>query len=118
MSTPQPDPKDDRWQEQVGHKEKRKLRARRTKDRSLWFGLGTFGVIGWSVAVPTLLGLLLGTWLDRVLPIAYSWKLMLFIGGLMLGIYNAWRWVYYESGVIEHEEKDEESETPETGEEK
>jgi len=34
----------------------RKLRARRHSAQGVWFGLGMMGLIGWSVAVPTLLG--------------------------------------------------------------
>ncbi|MFZ6020465.1 MAG: AtpZ/AtpI family protein [Chloroflexota bacterium] len=108
MSTQKTDPEENRWDEKVGQKEKRKLRARQAKKRSIWFGLGTFGVVGYSIAVPALLGLLLGIWLDRSLPIPYSWKLMLFIGGLLLGCYNVWRWLNYESGVIKQEEADKE----------
>jgi ATP synthase protein I len=104
LNTPDPDRKDSHWEEQVGEKETRKLRARRRKERSIWFGLGTFGVVGWSVVVPTLLGLFAGIWLDRNLPAPFSWTLMLFLGGLMLGCYNAWRWLYFESGLIEREE--------------
>jgi ATP synthase protein I len=110
LNTPDPDHKDSRWEEQVGEKETRKLRARRRKERSIWFGLGTFGVVGWSVVVPTLLGLFAGIWLDRNLPIPFSWTLMLFMGGLLLGCYNAWRWLYFESGLIEREgEEDDEN---------
>lgn len=55
----QPDEKkkpSDRFREEVGAKEKRKLKAERHKDRDVWFGLGMFGLVGWSVALPTLLG--------------------------------------------------------------
>jgi ATP synthase protein I len=34
----------------------------------VWFGLGMMGLIGWSVAVPTLLGAALGIWLDNRYP--------------------------------------------------
>jgi predicted F0F1-ATPase subunit len=34
----------------------------------VWFGLGMMGLIGWSVAVPTLLGAALGLWLDSRHP--------------------------------------------------
>lgn len=90
-----------RWQERVGDREARKLRARRRRDRGIWFGLGTFGVVGWSVVAPTLLGLLLGLWVDRTWPTRFSWTLMLFLGGLVLGCWSAWRWVFFESGVVE-----------------
>ena len=41
------------------------------------------GLIGWSVAVPTLLGAMLGLWLDRRHPGAHSWTLMLLVVGLV-----------------------------------
>ena len=51
--------------ESVGAKAKRKLRAQRHVTRTVWFGMGMMGLIGWSVAIPTLLGAALGLWLDR-----------------------------------------------------
>lgn len=92
----------------MAEKEARKIRARRRKERSIWFGLGTFGVVGWSVVIPTLIGIFTGLWIDRTWPSRFSWTLMLFIGGLLLGCYNAWRWLYFESGLIEREEREEE----------
>jgi predicted F0F1-ATPase subunit len=49
--------------QEVGAKAARKLQARRNT-RTVWFGLGMMGLIGWSVAIPTLLGAALGLWLD------------------------------------------------------
>jgi predicted F0F1-ATPase subunit len=54
--------------EEVGAKAARKLRARRHSAQGVWFGLGMMGLIGWSVAIPTLLGAALGLWLDRHYP--------------------------------------------------
>jgi ATP synthase protein I len=97
----------DKWQTDVTSKEVRKIRARREKRRSIWFGLGTFGMVGWSVVIPTLVGLFLGIWIDSTWPGQYSWTLMLFMVGLALGLYNAWRWIQFESGLIDgKEEKD------------
>lgn len=96
--------------DEIGEKEARKLRARRHKDRSFWFGMGTFGMIGWSVAIPTLLGVALGLWIDRNLPTRYSWTLMLLLGGLLVGCLNAWYWLNFESRLIQEEEIDEELE--------
>ena len=81
----------------VGKKAARKLRARRSH-RVLWFGLGMFGMIGWSVAVPTVGGALLGLWLDRVAPQAFSWTLALLLGGVVLGGLIAWGWIEKEGG--------------------
>jgi ATP synthase protein I len=84
----------------VGSKEDRKLRARREKSHSIWFGLGLLGLVGWSVVLPTLLGMALGIWLDRQFPSHFSWTLMLLFGGLMLGCLNAWQWVNREQAAI------------------
>jgi ATP synthase protein I len=88
----------------VGDKEARKLRARHQSD-SIWFGLGMFGVIGWSVAIPTLLGILIGIWIDTNWPSRFSWTLMLLLVGVVLGCLNAWHWIDRERQSIEEEEK-------------
>jgi ATP synthase protein I len=85
----------------VGEKEARKLRARRRREESIWFGLGMFGMVGWSVAAPTLLLLALGVWIDRRWPGPYSWTLMLLLLGIGLGCLNAWYWVSRERRQIE-----------------
>ena len=59
----------------------------------MWFALGMLGTIGWSVAVPTLAGALLGLWWDRHHPGPHSWTLALLVAGLVLGCANAWHWV-------------------------
>jgi ATP synthase protein I len=84
----------------VGEKEQRKLQARRQRD-GIWFGLGMFGLIGWSVAVPVLLCVALGLWIDRRWPGPYSWTLMLLFIGFGLGCANAWYWVMRERQQIE-----------------
>ena len=71
----------------------RKLRIQREGTQSAWFGLGMSGLIGWSVAVPTLAGVLIGIWLDRRHPGAFSWTLALLFAGLAIGCANAWHWV-------------------------
>lgn len=85
---------------QVGARERRKLRARRRGDRSLWFGLGTYGVVGWSVVVPTLLGVALGIWIDTTWPGRFSWTLMGLFAGLGGGCWSAWYWVSREQRAI------------------
>ena len=79
--------------EQVGTKEARKIRARSERNKSIWFGLGMFGIVGWSVAVPTLLGTALGIWIDKHYPSQFSWTLMLLFAGVLLGSINAWHWI-------------------------
>jgi ATP synthase protein I len=82
-----------KFRQQVELKEIRKLRSRRRKNRAIWFGLGMFGIIGWSVAIPTIIGVALGVWIDAKWPSRFSWTLMLLVGGLIVGCLNAWYWV-------------------------
>jgi ATP synthase protein I len=79
--------------QQVAAKAARKLNAQRAGTKTIWFGLGMTGLIGWSVAVPTLAGALLGMWWDRRHPGPHSWTLALLVAGLSLGCANAWHWV-------------------------
>ncbi|NLF31361.1 MAG: ATPase F0F1 [Planctomycetes bacterium] len=88
---------DDRFDETVGRREQRKVRARRDEERSIWFWLGMMGVAGWSVAIPTLLGALVGVWLDRRLPGRISWTLTGLLVGVAVGCLTAWYWVKRES---------------------
>lgn len=85
----------------IGGKEARKVKARESKYKGLWFGLGTMGMIGWSVAVPTLIGVAIGLWLDIHYPGQISWTLTFLSIGLAIGCANAWYWVHKEQKKIE-----------------
>lgn len=75
----------------------RKLRARRAGRRGVWYGLGMFGLVGWAVAVPTVIGVALGLWIDARVEGTISWTLALLLAGVALGCLNAWFWVRRES---------------------
>lgn len=92
--------------EEVGRCERRKLRARARKEQSIWFGLGMFGLVGWSVAIPTLIGLAIGIWIDRTFPGPRSWTLMFLVLGVAAGALNAWYWVTRERKMIERQEEE------------
>jgi len=92
--------------EQVGARAARKLKAQRNSTQGIWFGLGMMGLVGWSVAVPTLLGAALGLWLDSHYPGSHSWTLALLVGGLVLGCFNAWHWLSREDRAIHEEQED------------
>ncbi|PKN76314.1 MAG: ATPase F0F1, partial [Deltaproteobacteria bacterium HGW-Deltaproteobacteria-1] len=78
----------DHFTEQVAKKEALRLKGLRHKDETVWFGLGMFGIVGWAVAIPTLVGIALGLWIDRTWPSPYSWALMLLIAGVIVGCIN------------------------------
>ena len=95
---------------EVGAKAERKLRAQRHVTRTVWFGLGMMGLVGWSVAIPTLLGAALGRWLDRRYPDSRSWTLALLVAGLAIGCLNAWYWMSTEHKAIREEEEENDDE--------
>lgn len=77
----------------VGKKARRKLKARTERRRSLWFGVGMFGLVGWSIAVPALVGVALGQWIDHTWPSRVSWTLTLLFVGIVVGCIQAWKWI-------------------------
>ncbi len=89
---------------QIGAKAERKLKARKST-QGVWFGLGMMGLVGWSVTVPTLLGIMLGIWLDRRHPGAHSWTLALLVVGLAIGCLNAWHWVAKEDKAMREDQE-------------
>ena len=91
--------------EQVGAKAARKLKARRHGRSGVWLGLGMMGLIGWSVAVPTLIGAALGLWLDKRYAGSRSWTLALLAAGLAIGCLNAWHWVAKEDKAMREEQE-------------
>jgi predicted F0F1-ATPase subunit len=63
------------------------------KNPTVWMGLGMFGMVGWSIAVPTILGAILGVWLDKTYTQSFSWTLSLMMTGLVVGAVIGWLWV-------------------------
>jgi ATP synthase protein I len=86
--------------DQIRIKERRRLRSRDKSGRHIWFGFGVFGMVGWAVAIPTLLGIFLGVWIDLHRPGRTSWTLMLLVAGLVCGCANAWFWLRKERDAI------------------
>ena len=89
----------------VGAKETRKLKEKRKSKHGVLFGLGMFGLVGWSVVAPTVLGTLLGVWLDKRFPGKQSWTLTLLIIGLISGCITAWHWLSREDKEIHKDEE-------------
>jgi ATP synthase protein I len=64
-------------------------------------------MIGWSIAVPTIVGAGLGVWLDKKYEGDFSWTLSLLILGLASGCFIAWNWVQKENKEINKRNEDE-----------
>ncbi|KGF71100.1 MULTISPECIES: AtpZ/AtpI family protein [Hoeflea] len=85
--------KPDKTAEDIARRAKRMKNTRDHPAPSPLRGLGAFGMIGWSVAVPTVGGAFLGIWLDRVAPQDFSWTIALILCGVVVGGLIAWTWI-------------------------
>ncbi|MFT6270942.1 MAG: ATP synthase protein I [Alphaproteobacteria bacterium] len=90
--------------DQIGAKADRKANAKRRGEPGLWFGLGMMGLVGWSIAIPTLLGTALGLWLDRHFDDQRSWTLACLLAGLVIGCFTAWSWLSKEHKAIDDDD--------------
>ena len=85
--------KSEDFESRISRKQRRRLKARREGERDVSFWLGMFGLVGWSVALPTVCMIALGVWIDSRFPSSYSWTLMLLFVGIVIGSLNAWYWI-------------------------
>lgn len=90
----------------IGQHAEQMRRARDNPPGSPLMGLATFGMVGWTVAVPTVAGIALGLWLDRVAAQHFSWTITMLFAGLVLGMFLAWRWVMQEQREATRENRD------------
>jgi ATP synthase protein I len=59
--------------------------------------MGMFGLVGWTVAVPTLLGLAFGAFLDGRIDSSVSFTITFLVVGAAIGASMAWYWIRRES---------------------
>jgi ATP synthase protein I len=72
-------------------RQQREERWRRTGERSLWQNVSMIGALGWLIVTPTLLGVLLGRWLDVRFGSGIFWSGALIMLGAAFGGYLAWQ---------------------------
>lgn len=89
----------DKSSDDIGRRAERMISARDNPAPNPLTGIRTFGMIGWSIAVPTVGGAFLGLWLDRVAPQNFSWTIALILGGVVLGGLISWAWINKEGGT-------------------
>jgi ATP synthase protein I len=61
---------------------------------SLGSRLGQIGILGWTIVAPTLVGLFVGRWLDRLFASGVFWSAALLVAGVAIGFWSAWRWMH------------------------
>jgi len=85
-------PETDRMRESIARFERRRRRWRTEGARTLMLAFTVVGV-GWTIAIPAVVGFAVGHWLDR----RYGTGIVLGAGlgllGLAFGCYEAWRHV-------------------------
>ncbi|MGN0919672.1 MAG: AtpZ/AtpI family protein [Alphaproteobacteria bacterium] len=64
------------------------------ENRRVIYRAALLSVYGWQLAIPVLLGIMLGILLDKVFPVPhFSWILNLILFGFVVGFYNASQWM-------------------------
>lgn len=101
MREPSEADRERKFTEEIGRREQERLKARRHGDQSIWFGLGMFGLVGWSFSIPVLVLLGIGIWLDSAVGGRFSWTLTGLGAGVFAGAANAWFWVSREREKID-----------------
>ncbi len=77
--------------EAVELREERRERWQREGERSLWQNISMIGALGWLIITPTLLGVLLGRWLDGRFESGIFYTGALIFVGVAIGGYLAWQ---------------------------
>jgi ATP synthase protein I len=85
-----------RLDEAVRRRGQRRERWLHEGERSIGQNLAMIGALGWTIVVPTLLGLFAGRWLDRKFGAGVYWTLSLLTAGLALGCVMAWNRMHRE----------------------
>jgi ATP synthase protein I len=87
----QPPNNHERLSEAVRTRQERRARWQREGERSLGQNLAMIGALGWTIVVPTLIGIFAGRWLDRYFDMGIFWTLGLLLVGLAIGCTYAWK---------------------------
>lgn len=97
-------PREDNSAGTIRRRAERLQRSRKKRAESPLLGFSVFGIVGWSIAVPTVAGAFLGHWLNQVAPQKFTWTIALILGGVVVGVIIAIRWLSKVS-VDEDEQK-------------
>jgi ATP synthase protein I len=90
----QPKPDEDRLAEVARRAAERAKEGEENPEPSLGVRLGQIGILGWTIIVPTLIGVLLGHWLDRIFDTGVFFTAPLIMIGAAIGFWSAWKWMH------------------------
>jgi ATP synthase protein I len=77
--------------------------AREEPEPSLGSRLGQIGILGWSIVIPTLLGLVIGHFLDRHFGAGVFFSAPLLMIGAAFGLWSAWKWMHRQTRDTHHD---------------
>jgi ATP synthase protein I len=81
----------DKMQKAVRLRDQRRKQWKKEGERSLWQNLSMVGALGWLIVTPTLLGVLIGRWLDGLFESGIFFSGTFVFLGISLGCYLAWQ---------------------------
>jgi ATP synthase protein I len=94
MTAPRADDAEDRLAEAAHRAAERRREGIETPEPSLGTRLGQIGILGWTIVVPTLIGVALGRWLDRTFATGVFFSAPLIMIGAAFGMWSAWKWMH------------------------
>ncbi len=94
MTAPRSDDAEDRLAEAAHRAAERRREGIETPEPSLGTRLGQIGILGWTIVVPTLIGVALGRWLDRTFATGVFFSAPLIMIGAAFGMWSAWKWMH------------------------
>jgi len=103
-------PEQQRLETEVEKRRRRRIASRKSS-WTVMRGFGAFGMVGWSIAGPTVVGAAIGWWLDRHVEHRISFTLTGMTIGLVTGCWVAWYWIRQE-GILQQWGADGSDETP------
>jgi ATP synthase protein I len=83
----------------ISERIRRRIISRKGDRGNPYESMSVMGMVGWSLAVPLIVGTLVGGWLDSKFPSERSWTLSFMAMGLALGAYNAFYCVKKEAKI-------------------
>lgn len=96
MTEPEQDHRAPDLDKAVQRHEARRRRWQEEGERPMALNLAMIGSLGWLIVLPTLLGILLGRWLDRLAESGILWTGACLMLGLALGCVLAWKRIHSE----------------------
>ncbi len=70
-------------------KEEQKLKSHPPNEVNVWSGFRVFGLVGWSVVIPTLIFLAIGRWLDHLRHDGHACTVSMLAAGVTFGFFLA-----------------------------